>query len=374
MEPAFFEVDELESKAWDARLAEIGLRRATAKSLLAAGYAAAVIRHGQMGFDVQKHRVDDRLWRLRTGIASQLDAAAVTDKTQLAEHCEPLIWRHDTVWGRVVAPSVRLRGHQPRSLKGLDHCWIWRPARAWGGTGVVVGCGAEAAHRLRGPLTGLMTVYVESLLLGWRAADFRTPSYGDLVNRALAHPEPERVELRKFHLRVYLIVVVDGEARRAAYVPDATRICFAEAAFTMDDFSAAVHNTRLRGTNSSPIERFDHHLELATSANGAPPAVTRAVLEGRITALLAKTCSVCVPRIKPYAEAEKGYEMYGCDIMVDRDGKPWLLEINKRPGTIGRSPTEGPRCAEILVNAMFDYAIKPLRTGAAPAGNVMTVY
>mmetsp|Transcript_34934 Transcript_34934/g.76282 ORF Transcript_34934/g.76282 Transcript_34934/m.76282 type:complete len:158 (-) Transcript_34934:246-719(-) len=50
---------------------------------------------------------------------------------------------------------------------------------------------------------------------------------------------------------------------------------------------------------------------------------------------------------------ERSYELYGFDVMIDIDGKPWLLEVNASPAMSSR--IEKDRVMKTtLANAMFD--------------------
>ena len=41
------------------------------------------------------------------------------------------------------------------------------------------------------------------------------------------------------------------------------------------------------------------------------------------------------PMLGRYEESETGFNIFGCDFMIDAQGAAWLIEINKTPGYKG---------------------------------------
>ncbi len=300
------------------------MREITLDKAVEIGGCEHVIMHGAM-------EEDKRLWDVVTVLRSRLDAEVITNKA----------WLHDMMKGAspsVLAKSDRLKGVTTvptfNDEKGNPMTWIWRPeeegAVGWGGKGIVIGRGQEDLKALLSTnerLTGLLTQYEENpMLLPWKLRDFpHNPSYA-LWRPGSKTISLEKVEMRKFHLRVYVVIVTDQNGKRMGIFNSGHFICFADKEYNKDDLTDMdIHNTRFRGNNGKPFPE------------GWPSTatVTAEDLMKQMVQLFRAVAARCMPSVRPYAESHYGYEILGCDVMVNASGKAWIVEMNKKPGTGG---------------------------------------
>jgi hypothetical protein len=72
-------------------------------------------------------------------------------------------------------------------------------------------------------------------------------------NPVYYHPENydmDNVELRKFHLRMYILIISDQHGKRMGLYKGTHFICFADREFIPNKYDdITMHNTRLRGYN-----------------------------------------------------------------------------------------------------------------------------
>jgi RimJ/RimL family protein N-acetyltransferase len=351
--------------------AATGLRRVPFEKAVAVGGAELVLAHGELAFD-------KRMWRVVTRMRGRLDAEAITDKTRL----------HVALANsKVVAETAVLdRAKAPPGGWSDEHPWVWRPGHGWAGKGIAVGQGRAALAALPwqpAGLTGLLTrIETAPALLPWRARDFPDPGFpGDPSHKdRLPDPNPvakspaatDEVELRKFHLRIYVIIVCDAHGKRRALYNDGHLICFADAAYVPGDFSnPRAHNTRLRGYNVKPFpESYDAYAAEGARLAGTP-VTTAAGIMTQLRELFAEVARVCMPSVRPYAESHHGFEILGCDVMVaaGAPGRPdsagatapraWIVEMNKKHASFKLTPPQAERVARCLYGGALAYLKAP---------------
>lgn len=76
----------------------------------------------------------------------------------------------------------------------------------------------------------------------------------------------------------------------------------------------------------------------------------------RTTTILSQACSVAMPGVKWYEESQGGFEILGCDFMVDRAGRVYLIEINTKPSF--NHPKDTPERIDWLSNHLLKGVIE----------------
>ena len=333
-----------------------GLSEITLDDAVKLGGCEHVIMHGEM-------EGDKRLWRIATLLRSRVDAEVMTNKAWLSDVMKNVSINDSQL---VLARSDRLKGVGSVPVfndeRGNPMAWIWRPEEdnkgpdgqvGWGGKGIKIGRGTDDLKALlaenKFKLTGLLTRFEERpMLLPWKLREF---PYHPTYNATSANLDVE--EMRKFHLRVYVLIVTDMHGKRMGLYKSGHLICFADKEYkenTLNDMD--MNNTRFRGNNSKPFP------EGWETTNG----LTKDGLMGQLVELFRAVANKCMPRVKPYAESHYGYEILGCDVMVNSAGKAWIVEMNKKHGTGGNAPgTPGvlERISKNLYGGLFEYLDVP---------------
>ena len=161
---------------------------------------------------------------------------------------------------------------------------------------------------------------------------------------------------RKFHIRVYAIASVEGGR---AYVQVHNRLAWVLTAAEPYERSRHPDKTdaeywsdldiHLTGGSRTPrsIEWF---AEGAEHVKWTPDQMTRAwasveKVAGQVTRIIAQNAA-------PYEEANSAYEIFGLDIMFDRSGQAWLIEINANSSWC-RNNQMSPR----VITEMLDWSL-----------------
>jgi RimJ/RimL family protein N-acetyltransferase/SAM-dependent methyltransferase len=339
------DLENLEFPAQQTMLNAFKLRRITLDKAVEIGGCEQVIMHGAM-------EEDKRLWKVVTYLRSSIDAEIITNKGWLSESMKGINIRGSQP---VVAKSDRLKGVTSVPVfndeKGNPLAWIWRPEEdnrktdglvGLGGKGIVIGRGPEDLKALlvdNKRLTGLLTRFEENpMLLAWRLRDFpHHPSYSD-TSAAL-----DVVEMRKFHLRVYVVIITDRYGKRMGLYNSGHFICFADKGYNKDDLKDLdIHNTRFSGNNGKPFPE----------AWPSDATVTAADIMSQMVDLFKAVAIKCMPNVRPYAESHYGFEILGCDVMINSSGKAWIVEMNKNPDT-GGTPGVLKRIADALYGGLY---------------------
>lgn len=273
-------------------------------------YADLVIVDGKFNWD-------KRLWRFRCGMKSRLQADIITNKIDLHERISSQY--PEAVPSTVIVPTKRLRPTPP-IIPGIgpDAPWIWRPEGGFSGRGVHVLDSQRALDRV------------------W-ASHFRRPTAKRAVlTRYITNPATVTVDgtPRKFHLRLYFVVVAGPDGKRAGLYR-LGEIAHARKEYRAGEYSDfEIHDTH-----------FDWSEELLFPRDypgGPGPAadVTRQAIE-----ILSQVSELTINEIEPFDECDSGFEIFGCDFMVDDAGRVYLIEINFKPGY--GLPTAGDSQAEL---------------------------
>lgn len=122
---------------------------------------------------------------------------------------------------------------------------------------------------------------------------------------------------RKFHLRVYLMLRVDADGTKKAWLLREGQIVPALDRYVAGDWAnPRIHDTHM-GSNPR-IGKFP--ADLGDAALDAVLGMFKAAIPH------------LMPHIKRYEEIEYNYDIYGCDVMLTAAGAAKLIEINRFPG------------------------------------------
>ena len=301
-----------------------------------------------------KYNWDRRLWQINCGVKSRLDAAQITNKVnlheQLSEKAPELIPK--TV---AVRSPLSLDGQAqktPPSIPAEGEVWIWRPERGFSGRGV--------------------TAFTTQAELDSVWADHRHtfPKERALISRYIVNPAPLVVggTLRKFHLRLYFLVVAIPEGtpgvragRRSALYAEG-EIAHSKEPYVQDDYAnPMVHDTHIKWSEERRFPRDYPGGQLAAEK-----------ILGLARGMLTRVSEVLLPTVCPYAGCQGGYEVYGVDLMVDSLGRAWLIEINSRPGYEMLSGAPAPRAqrrdwiSDFILLGVAEFAIGLPVRGRSP--------
>eukprot|EP00038_Savillea_parva_P005266 m.150402 g.150402 ORF g.150402 m.150402 type:complete len:865 (+) comp11682_c4_seq7:270-2864(+) len=248
-----------------------------------------------------------RLWKLQCGVKSRIEAHSLSIKTNLHK----LLTRHCP--GRFI-PETHVLPRHTRSVLP-DGVWIFRPERKEGsGAGIAVvttqaelddAVRADRRDDPRGRIDPIISRYIDRPLL----LETDGHSY-------------------KFHMRIYYLVVVypDRRRNRAAlfYNGELARAMQPYKPMAYQDKSA--HDTHLS-------DSFKQARPLAFPGDFPGDKHQSARVFRDMHTCLTEVTRLTVPDLAPYKECrDGGFNLFGCDFMVDQDFNVLLLEINGTPG------------------------------------------
>lgn len=281
---------------------------------------------------------DRRLWTLKCGVKSRIEALQLTNKFKLTKMLQARA-------PNLIARSFTVSAGEPLEL--LPGVWIYRPnMREGGGAGVKVVTSQSELDAQRNlcedrerKLEAVVSEYmVDPMLLRFGAAAY------------------------KFHLRIYYLVVLrkDHSKSRAAVFREG-EMARASRPYQADDWeNDDVHNTHLktyfeccRRTGAAPL----------LFPRDFPQPDAAADVFGQIVHSLTTITSLVLPELHPYKESEHGFNLFGCDFMVDAATQVKLLEINATPslergaGTPANSPQLEQRLSRMVFEGIVDFAL-----------------
>lgn len=178
-------------------------------------------------------------------------------------------------------------------------------------------------------------------------------------------PEPLLWEVRegdrrKFHLRVYVLVYVNGGSLCRAAVLDRAEVYTAAVRYVEPQsgmVGSDLSKSQLSGGSSTHMPWFWHqdgekHLRWRRKEVDEAWAQVRQIARSVGAAIATNT--------KPYPESRAGFEVFGLDVMFDRAGQAWLLEVNDRLGwrEMGKETMSGS-LAESIFDLSMDVAVLP---------------
>lgn len=288
---------QLSSDILASTFAAAGWAPTTEEAARAAGRAGILALEGARSWDKS-------LREIACLIKSRLDAEVLTNKVVLHDRLEGTGATPETV----VVPAGK--GFVPALPAESEGCgvWIWRPEGGWAGRGVEIVEGKAALYRT-----------------AKRFAKHNRAKRA-LVTRLIE--SPKLLGGKKFHLRLYLVAAVVPEGvprakagKRVLLCPEGD-IAIAKEAYRPSQYHVkAIHDTHVSGHENPEGLRFP-----------ADYPGDGAVMLGLIAGMLTTALTPLLPEVVTYTESYGGYEIYGVDVMVDSADRPWLIEINSRPG------------------------------------------
>lgn len=268
-----------------------------------------------------------QLWDIRTTYKSRITANNITDKVELhrllTEKAPELI--PETI---IITPD------QTPIIPNTNIPWIYREnVRGGKGEGVDVITTQEELNALH---TRLRTMPLK-----------RGATRNALLTRYITDPLLVSIEgnFYKFHIRLYLIVVVvtgNPAANRAGFY------YFGEVALARSPYNPNYKDKLSQDTHLS-------HGKFGFPENYPYPTLP---LYNKLTDMFSKIMSLTVPYLEGYPESEVGYQIFGADILVDQNERPWLLEINQSPGLTDDPPGRKWKMSYILLQGVREFVVE----------------
>ena len=339
-----------------------------------------------------KHSWNRRLYNLRTEIKSRLHVPYLTNKIDL----------HKLL--RIRAPNVIaetfIYPHDHDQITPNSFCnsvWVWRPEGGYGGQGVhFIDCYENYKeiinnYRRRTELTPTNTreknesklmdisnfeimngndYYVENNYRRYQNSKVHTPQRERAV--ISRYVEPLLMNGYKFHLRLFFLLICKSNGI-STYLYKSGLIASALKPFEMSNFeNNDIHDTRLchqdlRFPRDFPTENNDIDVNNIDANNDIDSnnidenndIDANKVFNGAIDILTTVSREID-GWVTLYPECNNAFEIFGCDLMVDRNGKVYLIEINFKPDFSRRTNRETKWLSDFIFEGIFEAALDPL--------------
>jgi hypothetical protein len=354
-------IENLELPEHHKTLHNQGLKQINIKKAVQLGGCQLIITHGTLA-------TDKRMYNIVSIMRSRIYAESITNKVLLHRKLQNVKINGSEIVAKVKILDKFNKVPTFNDENGKPLLWIWRPEGGWAGKGITVGRGQADLEKLfnqQRPLTGLLTQFNDkTMLLPWRAREFKDlPGHPESPNPVFLNPENydmDKVELRKFHLRMYVVIISDEHGKRMGLYNGTHLICFADKEFIPNKYDdITMHNTRLRGYNAKIFpDTFDNYAKEAKSMGQDIKLTSKQVMD-HLAAELNAVAKACMPSVRPYAESHYGCEILGCDIMLNEDGVPWIVEMNKKHASFKMSEELAHKVSHSLYQGLFAYLEKP---------------
>jgi len=251
---------------------------------------------------------------------------------------ETLMWKNnlttafqDTPWypSTYIMPRDKAKLLKEMRSRGnsLNNLWIGKPKNDYGGAGIRVWKGTDP---------DLVRAIKDS-------------SPNSLIQHYLA--DPLLVGGYKFHMRIHMIITSVNPVQ--AFVQENGVCLFATKPYTISNnnlgtsFDPPVHVTNM-GLNSKPKNKDNFFRkkpiigsgqqirvkELIAHLEKTCPSFDKKLLWQQILRICADTASYIAKgvRLKSDCTPDRHFEMFGMDLMLDKDMKVWMCEVNTDPG------------------------------------------
>ena len=253
---------------------------------------------------------DTELYQLLTKARGRLNADAISNKGNLHRLLNYFGKRHI-----IAHTDIFDYSSHPNFNKYEKGKWIWRPSSGRSGRGVHVVSSAAEVKEL------------------W--SDFKkTKKYKDdsiLISKYIDNPL--LLGGYKFHIRMHLILKLKNKKVSGALAKGG-KIIRANLPYKKEDYqNLNIHDTHAR--YNTPL-RFSEDFPPEYSADTIFSKMLNAVNIAISIASSPRIKSLGYNPISVYPEASgnktTGFEIFGCDFMIDEKGKVYLIEINRKPG------------------------------------------
>jgi hypothetical protein len=223
----------------------------------------------------------------------------------------------------VFLKEVRSRGESRSNM------WIGKPRNDYGGTGICVWKGTDS---------DLAKTVRES---------------GDVKRSVIQHyiGDPLLVGGYKFHMRIHLVITNLNPLE--AYVQENGQCLFATKPYTLssktlgENFDPPTHVTNM-GLNSKPENKENFFRKKPVIGRGQQirvrqlvahlaenyPKFSKRALWQQILEISEQTSRYFAKGIRPQCKIvrDRHFEIFGMDLMLDKDFKVWMCEVNTDPG------------------------------------------
>jgi mRNA (guanine-N7-)-methyltransferase len=273
-------------------------KRATAEVLEPLGYRAVTLEQVKK-YNTLENPVDliivdseftnsKELYGVPARMKGRIDSLTLNNKIELHK----FMTKYDI---KGIADTIVVeKGVEPK-FPAEGGVWIWRPEGGWSGAGVHV---IDSAATLK-------TV--------WEG--FKSKKKRALISKYIMNPL--LIDGFKFHVRIYMIVVSTPEGKRAAIYKRGI-IALSKKPYEARDFgNVDIHDTHINDKSRHYPDDFPGDIQS---------------FKTQMITILNSYFTKAQDDIKWYPESNAGYELYGCDFMIDKEGKVYLIEINSKPG------------------------------------------
>ncbi len=253
---------------------------------------------------------DLELYQLLTKARGRLNADAISNKATLHRLLNYFRKRHI-----IASTDIYNYSSRPNFNKYKKGKWIWRPSSGWEGRGVHAVSSAEELEELWSEFKKTKKHRNDSILIS---------KYID---------NPLLVGGYKFHIRMHLIIKIKNKKVTGALVKSG-KIIRSKLPYKKEDYrNPNIHDTHAK--YNAPL-KFPEDFPRDYSADTIFAKMLNAVSIATSITSNPKIKSLGFDPISVYPEdsGEKttGFQIFGCDFMVDENGKLYLIEINRKPG------------------------------------------
>jgi len=310
--------EDLSDTVYEDRLKE--WNKVSFDKALEIGYADLVATEGLYSWD-------KRVYNIRANLKYRIDAREMTNKVDL--HVKLM---SDAQTEVLIAETYVV---EPESEVDIEDTgtWIWRPEEGRSGEGIHVVTNQAELEAVR------------------ESFDASQKNNRAIISRYIE--DPMLLDGRKFHLGILFGALVTDNTVRTFMFKDG-RIGIAKKAFVNNTYSdMSVHDSHMTGE------------ELLYPRDFPKPDMVENINKQLIN-ILSYVTKIMAPDFKHYDEAKAGYELFGCDFMVRKDGTVVLIEINFKPEFKNMSEKGSKWISDIIGNGMIDTVIEPYFNGVEP--------
>lgn len=293
-----------------ASLLPHGWRFLSLEEAMRAGWADVIVLDGRFNSD-------KRLYTIKSALKSRIYCPQLTNKVEL----------HELVRGNeITPPSWTISRWDTQGFTMQDHRpHIWRPEHGWKGQGVQVITTQEELDRLRMGLDD----------------DLNEDESRAVLSEYITHPL--LLEGRKLNVRLYLIVATH---RRGAALLKRGLIGVGREPYVCGKFeNMAIHDSR---TLVHRDYRFPDDFPGGADAANQFFKQAEEIFDDVIQRVAPKS----------YGESKYGFEVLGCDLMMDVEAsRVRLIEMNHKPGHQQLLPQNQEWLSRVVCEGIAQFAL-----------------